>query len=459
MLFRIIANLFSYSFMISVVLALGLNCSVARAAVTDFTVDHSPILLGEIVTFTAVNDGMHNVTSWKWEYRATDSGCSGNWLTAASTSSSVTQECPFVGRREVRLTVTYSPFSGGGSNTITHYIDILPPNKCEPISGLNEFVHFSNPVVLRFRLMRGTSAIGTLPTGYIQEYIILKNGTHLDWFPEEEDLDNDGPLRRESNQIVDEQGFGNMTQQVLEYSPQRRNRSHKNPLSTRHDRRLHSNEILPLDHFRVDPYQERKQLQNRRSHTPSEPDPLVTTKETTDMALSRVGLATSALACCSLFNSHITSSADERSTARIELGKDSIIPIQSEQPDDQRSGPISIGVHPELPDDQVASHRWAAFELSTRSIDPEDRWIYFLEYLDNEDFSFLGWVGVVEEVDESVAGSRVVVRISPRLLTKDGAQAIPDDFVTETYDIRGGQVSFRSLSPHPEARPGIVSTY
>lgn len=185
----------------------------ARALVTDFTIDHYPVVQGETSTFVVVDDGNHSIGSYKWEWRCVAPGCSGTWGLANSTTYNMWINHPRVGRKEIRLTVSYGPDDCGitpADSVIIHHVDVSGPDRCEPVGAMDTWVHWSEPVELRFRMYSGDRALGSEISGFIQEYIILKNGQHLDWYPES------GPSLRmyvDGNEAVDIQGYGNMTQE------------------------------------------------------------------------------------------------------------------------------------------------------------------------------------------------------------------------------------------------------
>jgi len=54
--------------------------TLARAILTDWTIDHSPIALGDGVGFNAVEDGKHVVQNYAWEWSCKEAGCAGNWV-------------------------------------------------------------------------------------------------------------------------------------------------------------------------------------------------------------------------------------------------------------------------------------------------------------------------------------------------------------------------------------------
>ncbi len=54
--------------------------TIAQAILTDWTIDHLPIALGEGVTFTAVEDGKNVIQNYSWEFSCKEAGCAGDWV-------------------------------------------------------------------------------------------------------------------------------------------------------------------------------------------------------------------------------------------------------------------------------------------------------------------------------------------------------------------------------------------
>lgn len=64
----------------------GLLAAPAAALVTDFTWSPSDPVMGEIVTYTAVNNGYPYPITYKWEYKYTSGACQGTWVDSGFTS-------------------------------------------------------------------------------------------------------------------------------------------------------------------------------------------------------------------------------------------------------------------------------------------------------------------------------------------------------------------------------------
>lgn len=113
----------------------------SRAVVTDFTVDHLPVLLGELAGFQSVqSQPNHPVISYKWEVQGVGkTGNLGNWVVLPEGGPGMGRVMQCVGRLNVRLTVKYSPMLMPPlpDTVITHYVDILPPDNDVVVQGLS----------------------------------------------------------------------------------------------------------------------------------------------------------------------------------------------------------------------------------------------------------------------------------------------------------------------------------
>lgn len=154
---------------------LGHLASQANADVTDFTYSPSAPLMGEVVTYTAVNNNTKPVVSYKWEYKFTSGACAGTWVTSPSNVSTVAFFESRPGTWDVRLTVTYGA-SGGypppPPTVITKSVTIAPATKFSITSGLNTPTLNGQPIDFYFRVEGATRPCGTNLMGmFAQEKI------------------------------------------------------------------------------------------------------------------------------------------------------------------------------------------------------------------------------------------------------------------------------------------------
>jgi len=108
------------------------------ALLTDWTIDHLPVVLGEGVTYTAVDDGKDAMVNIAWDYRCMEMGCQQNWSSFGNARSFTTIEGR-VGKQDVRVTAAYQPNPYNpppASNFVIHNITVLPPDAMAITTGL-----------------------------------------------------------------------------------------------------------------------------------------------------------------------------------------------------------------------------------------------------------------------------------------------------------------------------------
>lgn len=99
-----------------------------------------------------------------------------------------------------------------------------------------------------------------------------------------------------------------------------------------------------------------------------------------------------------------------------------------------------------------------ALELSAAEPEPDVRLLYF-EWIQDHDVTFTGWLGVIEQASGQSGNWIARVRITPRLVTDDGATAVADDQLIETYECVAGRVRFVNMQLAPGTHPGVIMTY
>lgn len=97
---------FCWRFPIMVVLAVIVQSKDSAALVTDFTWTPTAPVMGQLVTYTAVNNGQHAISSHKWEYTFPSCG-HGIGVTDPSIGNSFSAYETRPGTWQIRLTVTY----------------------------------------------------------------------------------------------------------------------------------------------------------------------------------------------------------------------------------------------------------------------------------------------------------------------------------------------------------------
>ncbi|MHB8973597.1 MAG: hypothetical protein ACYC4N_24445 [Pirellulaceae bacterium] len=120
-------------------------------------------VMGEVVWYTAVNDGGGPpVASYKWEYKFTSGSCQGNWIDSGQAGyyAGFIESRP--GTWDVRLTVTYNPppVPPRAPTVITKSVTIAPATKFTTIAGLDTPTPYTSSIVLKFRVEAASRPCG-----------------------------------------------------------------------------------------------------------------------------------------------------------------------------------------------------------------------------------------------------------------------------------------------------------
>lgn len=167
----------------------------ARAIVTDWTIDHLPVLLGERITCQAAfANPIVQIQSYKWEVQGiAKNGALGNWLDLQYNAASIPMDMGHVGPLNIRHTVKYSAPMGQqppADKIVTHPMDVRPPDADVVVAGLNTPTTLDDTgqtrVVVKFEMRTAGTAIGGQFGGYAQEYVSdqkLFNPYNNQWEP------------------------------------------------------------------------------------------------------------------------------------------------------------------------------------------------------------------------------------------------------------------------------------
>ncbi|MEK6259167.1 MAG: hypothetical protein AABP62_11175 [Planctomycetota bacterium] len=176
--------------------------SAAIADVTDITYTPTSPIMGQIVTYTAVNDGTKPVTSYKWEYKYTSGTCPGTWELAPGNTNTVAFYEARPGTWQVRLTATYGPGTGMPPTppptpaVITKDVTIAPATGFAIVGGLDVTTARTSSIVVKFRVKAGTNDCGQflsmrcIAQEILTDYVTLNppfSGTapdDVDWWPD-----------------------------------------------------------------------------------------------------------------------------------------------------------------------------------------------------------------------------------------------------------------------------------
>jgi hypothetical protein len=172
------------------------------AAVEDFFVDHTPVLLGDQATFYGTNKApFEPILSVKWEGRAiAKSGALGNWADFNVNQLSMTRNMNRVDQLEIRLTVKYQSIMGmpaHADSVIQHTVTVQRPTvdvvSAGTLTPTPQSPDGSIRVQVVFDMKVGGTNMGPHALGYVQEQItdpavrkcigIWESGLDSDWKP------------------------------------------------------------------------------------------------------------------------------------------------------------------------------------------------------------------------------------------------------------------------------------
>ncbi len=140
------------------------------AALTSISVTPSPVLLGDVSTWSVTTDGTP-VSSYKWEYNCAESGCAPQTTPLTGNSATISYTESYVGAQNVACTATFVP--PFGKATIGRAFTVLGPDADSLIAGpgVVENIFSNNPIEFRFRMTTSGSPLGSMIAGAVQERI------------------------------------------------------------------------------------------------------------------------------------------------------------------------------------------------------------------------------------------------------------------------------------------------
>jgi len=198
----------------------GVLAGPAAAVVTDFTVDPSDPVMGESVSYTAVDDWLYPPPdTYKWEYKYTSGSCQQDWIDSGSTDSYGIFIESRPGTWDVRLTATYAQDSSGdpphAPSVITKSVTIAPATHFTTVAGTGTLTPYTSDIVLKFRVDAAARPCGP----YIEYNVAQERITNI-WlqsppYPQQNPPDGewtpDGAIPRfrlSGNEIWDTHGNG-----------------------------------------------------------------------------------------------------------------------------------------------------------------------------------------------------------------------------------------------------------
>jgi hypothetical protein len=199
-------------------LIVGLLSTPAAALVTDFTWSPADPVMGEMVTYTAQNDGRNPVTSYKWEWKYTSGSRQLDWFDSGCTGPTPTFWETRPGTWDMRLTVTYGgpPGPPPAPTVITKSVTIAPATHFTTVAGLNTSTIYTIAIVLKFQVDAASRPCG----GGIQMSCVAQERITNDWwlkppadieYPPDTDWGPDTPNERfalDREEILDRQTNG-----------------------------------------------------------------------------------------------------------------------------------------------------------------------------------------------------------------------------------------------------------
>ncbi len=137
-------------------------------SLVSITVDVEPICVGELIFYTANDDGVPPAT-YKWEFRCTEGGMNGNWTLSAWTSKEARWYEARVGSQDIRCTGKYP----NHDSVIVRQVTVHGPDTETIIAGLNVNSTGWNTmqITMKFQIQCGATIMGAPVDGVPQERI------------------------------------------------------------------------------------------------------------------------------------------------------------------------------------------------------------------------------------------------------------------------------------------------
>lgn len=157
----------------TVILVFLVSASVLLAGLTSIDVSPFPIVVGRVVTYSALSTPPPPFPSfYDWDYRCTE-GSVGNWNPSPpdrTYTNMITYQESRVGSYDLRCKLTYGDLT---TSTLTRGLTILGPDTDVILSGLNvnSTGYPQMTLTVTFEVRRGSTAIGMYTSGYPQERI------------------------------------------------------------------------------------------------------------------------------------------------------------------------------------------------------------------------------------------------------------------------------------------------
>lgn len=139
---------------------------VCLAEVTGLTTNPSTPVMGQMVVYSLVDDGMDDISTVKWEYKYGGS-CAAGYPYIEDTTQTGTQAIYYENRPgpwNLRVTITYNPNSGGGPphapTILTPSVTIAPATGFTIAAGLNTPANWGDPIFVEFQVKAGSVDCG-----------------------------------------------------------------------------------------------------------------------------------------------------------------------------------------------------------------------------------------------------------------------------------------------------------
>lgn len=147
--------------------------------VTGVTSNPSSPLMGEIVAYSLIDDGMDDIVSVKWEYKFTSGSCVGLWIEDnTQTGPTATWRESRPGTWAMRITITYGINSGGQMHpptVINTSVTIAPATKFTFAGGFNTPANLGDPIFALYQVEGADRPCGPYLVGcVIQEKLTNK---------------------------------------------------------------------------------------------------------------------------------------------------------------------------------------------------------------------------------------------------------------------------------------------
>jgi hypothetical protein len=146
--------------------------------VTDWQIDHVPVYVGDVVTFTALDDGgPEPVNSYTWDIRCVTGDCltSSTYWTFATMGPSTGSNMYSIGKFYVRLTVNYGTYDANTpappDTVIEHSVTVQPPTGTLIISGNGQSTPIGQGVWFYFQVVCSAQNTTAVFAGQPQEHV------------------------------------------------------------------------------------------------------------------------------------------------------------------------------------------------------------------------------------------------------------------------------------------------